>query len=384
MGAAGSSSMEVRILGQATARPACAIDQRDAAEVAARLSCRQPRERRLLSTVFRQAGIRRRGSVLLADGGDEGLGSADRMRAFYADPAPGAEHGPPIRARMAAYRRHATALARPAADAAMHRGGTEAADVGQVVAVSCTGFDAPGIDITLMETLGLRPDTGRTMIGFMGCHGAINGLRVARALAIAEPGRRVLLCAVELCSLHYQYARDTGTMIANALFSDGAAAAVIGADATPTARDRPPPGGTPPLVRASGSCLMPDSADAMTWRIGDHGFEMTLSTRVPALIEAHLRPWLDGWLAQHGLSIDRVGSWAIHPGGPRILDAVGAALGLPSAAIAPSREVLAECGNMSSPTVLFILERLHARGAPGPTVLLAFGPGLVAEAALLG
>ena len=128
---------------------------------------------------------------------------------------------------------------------------------------------------------------------------------------------------------------------------------------------------------------MPDSADAMSWRIGDHGFQMTLSARVPALIEAHLRPWLRDWLAQHGLSIDRVGSWAIHPGGPRILDAVGSALGLPPAAVAPSREVLAECGNMSSPTVLFILERLRARGAPGPTVLLAFGPGLVAEAVLL-
>ena len=120
----------------------------------------------------------------------------------------------------------------------------------------------------------------------------------------------------------------------------------------------------------------------MTWTIGDHGFEMTLSTRVPELLAAHLRPWSEGWLGKHGLALGDVASWAIHPGGPRILGAIEQALELPRTATAVAREVLAECGNMSSPTVLFLLERLRDRGAPRPCVALGFGPGLVAEALL--
>jgi predicted naringenin-chalcone synthase len=120
----------------------------------------------------------------------------------------------------------------------------------------------------------------------------------------------------------------------------------------------------------------------MGWRIGDHGFEMTLSVRVPDLIHEHLRPWLQEWLAQNRLRLEEIGSWAVHPGGPRILNAIAEALGLPREALAASWEVLAECGNMSSPTVLFILERLCRGQAPRPCVALGFGPGLVVEAAL--
>jgi predicted naringenin-chalcone synthase len=120
----------------------------------------------------------------------------------------------------------------------------------------------------------------------------------------------------------------------------------------------------------------------MTWTIGDHGFEMTLSTRVPMLIAANLRPWLESWLGQHELTIGQVGSWAIHPGGPRILRAIEECLGLTPAATAASRDILAHYGNMSSPTVLFILDRLRQRSAPRPAVALSFGPGLVGEATL--
>jgi predicted naringenin-chalcone synthase len=128
--------------------------------------------------------------------------------------------------------------------------------------------------------------------------------------------------------------------------------------------------------------LVPEAADAMTWTIGDHGFGMTLSKRIPEVIGTHLRPWLDDWLAGHGLSVGDVRSWAIHPGGPKILDATAATLKLPSDAVWASREVLAEYGNMSSATVLFILKRLIDRGAKPPCVALGFGPGLNVEAAL--
>ncbi|HEX6984907.1 MAG TPA: 3-oxoacyl-[acyl-carrier-protein] synthase III C-terminal domain-containing protein, partial [Planctomycetaceae bacterium] len=135
---------------------------------------------------------------------------------------------------------------------------------------------------------------------------------------------------------------------------------------------------------ASGSFVVPDTADAMTWGIGDHGFEMTLSPRVPDLIHQALRPWLEGWLASQGVPLDRVGSWAVHPGGPRILSAAAEALGLPPESLAVSRDVLRDYGNMSSPTVLFLLDRLRRQNAPRPCVALGFGPGLTIEAALFG
>jgi prepilin-type processing-associated H-X9-DG protein len=198
----------------------------------------------------------------------------------------------------------------------------------------------------------------------------LNGLRAARAYAASDPAAVVLLVAVELCTLHLQYGWDAGQSVANALFADGAAAVVVGA-------------GDGPELAAHGSCLFADSRDAMTWTIGDHGFAMTLSAKVPDLIAAELQPWLSGWLAQHGLTVAEVGGWAVHPGGPRILDSVQRALGLPDGATAISRQVLAACGNMSSPTVVFILERMWRAAVPRPWVALGFGPGLTAEAALL-
>jgi predicted naringenin-chalcone synthase len=208
----------------------------------------------------------------------------------------------------------------------------------------------------------------------MGCHGAINGLRVARAFSDSDLEARVLLCAVELCGLHYHYGWDPQKIIANAIFADGAAA-VAGAP------DRQMSAGAW-RVMATGSCLIPDSREAMSWTIGDHGFEMTLSKHVPALIREHLRPWLDGWLARHGLRRETIASWAIHPGGPRVLEAIAESLTLSGEQLAASREVFATHGNMSSPTVLFILEHLRAQQAPLPCVALGFGPGLIAECAL--
>jgi predicted naringenin-chalcone synthase len=241
------------------------------------------------------------------------------------------------------------------------------------VTVSCTGFAAPGVDIGLMKTLGLRPTAQRTNVGFMGCHGALNGLRVAGAITGADPAARVLLCAVELSSLHYYYGWNPKKMVGNALFADGAAAIVGVPDGDGAAGWR---------LAANGSCLFPDSEYAMTWHVGDHGFDMMLSTRVPNLINQNLRPWLEAWLGERQLRIADVGSWAVHPGGPRVLACVEESLGLPAGATSVSREILASCGNMSSPTVLFILDRLRRRQAPLPCVALGFGPGLVAEGAL--
>jgi predicted naringenin-chalcone synthase len=206
----------------------------------------------------------------------------------------------------------------------------------------------------------------------MGCHGALNGLRVARAFSEADPDAVVLVCAVELCSLHYHYGWDAGRIVANAIFADGAAAIVGAADGE--ARSW--------RLTASGSCVFPGSRDAMEWLVGDHGFVMTLSKKVPGLIASHLRPWLEHWLERQGVKLPEVASWAIHPGGPRILSAVEESLGLPREQTAESWQILADYGNMSSPTVLFIVEELRQRRAPRPCVALGFGPGLTVEAAM--
>jgi predicted naringenin-chalcone synthase len=273
---------------------------------------------------------------------------------------------------MAIYAAKASPLAIRAAEEALGSAAIDAQRISHLVTVSCTGFHAPGVDLALIRELSLPDTVQRTHVGYMGCHGALNGLRVAGAFADADPRSVILLCAVELCSVHYHFGWDPQKMIANALFADGAAA-VVGSASGPADAWR---------LAANGSVVLPDSADAMTWSIGEHGFEMTLSKRVPVLIAKHLRPWLCRWLADNGLNIEDITSWAVHPGGPKILDEVESALSLPANATAIAREVFAEYGNMSSPTVLFILQRMRRTQAPRPCVALAFGPGLAAEAAL--
>lgn len=357
--------MSLVIEGIGTALPALSLPQELSAAWSQEAAWGNGR-RRLIPAVFLKTGIRRRHSVVL---------EGDPVRQKFFPPArDAADGGPTTGARMERYVHEAPALALRAARAAFadaELGAPEAPSVSHLVTVSCSGFRAPGFDIDLIRGLGLDPSVARTHVGFMGCHGALNGLRVARAFVESDPSSRVLLCAVEMCSLHYDYRMGTAHILANALFGDGAAAVV--ARAGPGAGWR---------HAASGCVLLPGSADQMTWSIGDHGFEMGLSPRVPRTIAEHLRPWLERWLGAQGLDLSAVASWAIHPGGPRILDAVENALGLPPGATLASREVLEECGNMSSPTVLFILDRLRRRGAPRPCVALGFGPGLAAEAAL--
>jgi predicted naringenin-chalcone synthase len=276
---------------------------------------------------------------------------------------------------MQRYERHAVELALKASQQAFTNSACDMDAITHLVTVSCSGFQAPGVDVALIQELGLPATTQRTHIGFMGCHGALNGLRVAAAFVKSDPTSRILLCAVELCSLHFQYGWNPEKILANALFADGAAAMV----GVPTAADSSL--GQLRLL-ASSSCLIPNSADAMSWRIGDHGFVMTLSREVPGLIEKYLCKWIDSWLANFGLRRNEIGSWIVHPGGPKILDAVEAALQLPDQALEESRQVLAEHGNMSSPTVLFILDRMLRRQTCRPFVAMGFGPGLTVEAAL--
>jgi predicted naringenin-chalcone synthase len=212
------------------------------------------------------------------------------------------------------------------------------------------------------------------VIGFMGCHGALNGMQVASAIVTADPMARVLLCCVELGTLHFQYGWEAQQIVANALFGDGAAAMIVGNDAH--VRDAV-------AIEDTVTTFIENTAADMTWQIGDHGYVMTLSPRVPEILAEKLRPWLDEWLARHDLAIEEVGGWAIHAGGPRIVSAVSERLKLTTEQVRHSWDVLRHGGNVSSATVLFILQRLREAETALPYVVLSFGPGLVAEAALL-
>jgi predicted naringenin-chalcone synthase len=363
--------MAISLLGLGTAVPPNYATQEQGARVAQAL-CFDPRQVPLIPVLYRQTGISGRHMVFSEAFTRDLIDGTRHTGSVLLPTGEPDDRGPTTSQRMAVYDEEAPGLALAACERALAAAGVAAGRVTHLVTVSCTGFSAPGVDIALVRGLGLPATTERTHVGFMGCHGALNGLRVARGLVAAEPAAVALVCAVELCSVHYHYGWDPKRVVANALFADGAAAAVV-ADGGPADAWR---------LAAHGAGLFPDSAFAMTWAVGDHGFAMTLSTKVPNLIAAHLRPWLETWLGRHGLTVDDIQSWAVHPGGPRVLQSVADALGLDAAAAAVSHEVLTTHGNMSSPTLLFILDRLRRTGAAPPCVALGFGPGLAVEAAL--
>lgn len=358
--------MSFNILGLGTALPRHRITQQRALELAVELGGSTEEQARALRVLYRKSGIETRQTAL------------PHQLAYEWRNAPGANgHGPTTADRMRLYKEHAAQLAEQAARAALADAELQPRDVTHLVTVSCTGFAAPGVDLQLIHALKLKPNTQRLHVGFMGCHGAINGLRAAQGLAAADPQAVVLVSAVEICSVHY--AHDPQQSVGNVLFSDGAAALV----GVHQAKGHSSSGSELSRVTGTASCVLPDSADAMSWQIGDHGFQMTLSARLPELIAQNLRPWIDDWLREQGTNVESVGSWAIHPGGPRVISAVEECLNLERERTVASREVLSECGNMSSPTVLFILDRLRRNNSARPCVMLAFGPGLVVEGALI-
>lgn len=362
------SGRRVGILGLGTALPPNAIPTDAYIAHAKQFSCSTNRQEKVLEELYRRTAIQRRGSVLA------NAGYGDRAQAVFAPPASTTDFGPSTGHRMRYYAAEIPALATQACRNALFAADIQETNtVSHLVTASCTGFHAPGFDVALIEQLPLSLSTMRTHVGFMGCHGGMNALRVATAYAAADPAATILVCAAEACSLHFQYGWGPDRLVANSLFSDGAAAFVVRADSAASELE----------MVASGSCIVPGTAEHMQWRIGDHGFEMHLSTQVPAVIEESLPGWLDNWLAQEGYSVADIAHWAVHPGGPKILDAVESCLDLHCDALSLSRRILSECGNMSSPTVFFILAELLATKATGPCLMLGFGPGLTIEAALL-
>lgn len=325
--------------------------------VAGRLAGR--REEALFRRMAGRSGITRRFSSFEPVENPDGF-VADR-EGFY---APGAF--PPTSRRMARYAQVAPGLA---AEAIMGLD-TDLSRITHLVLASCTGFMAPGLDQVLVRRLGLDPGVERTVVGYMGCYAAVNALRLAHHIVRSQPEARVLVVTIELCTLHFQDTEDLEKLLSMLLFGDGCAAALVTADTRGVALD------------GFQSFALPESADLITWDIGDTGFDMHLSGHVPqriqkAMADERTRNAPDGVL--RGQEPDSFGLYAVHAGGKAILDAVESGLGLARDRLDWSRGVLRDFGNMSSATLMFVLQRILGNAAPGNGLALAFGPGLACE-----
>lgn len=344
-----------------------------------RSALREPAHLRLFDRMVSRSGIDRRFSFIEPEVLPDGQ-LTDRER-FY-----GLGDWPSTAERMARYERDAPALALQAVRALSPDIAAEG--ITHLVMASCTGFVAPGLDQLLVAQTGIDPAVERTVVGFMGCYAAVNALRLAHHIVRSEPEARVLVVNLELCTIHFQRTQDLEKLLSMLLFGDGAAAALVTAEPRGVA------------LTDFRSAAIAGSAEAITWRIGDQGFDMHLDGRVPSFIANALRAERsrnDDQGIFRDLAPEDYDLWAVHAGGRTILDAVERALELPPAALGPSRDVLRRYGNMSSATLMFVLAAMiesHAGAAPqddegdlrkgngkgkGNGIAMAFGPGLAAE-----
>lgn len=270
--------------------------------------------------------------------------------------------------RMEVFERFAPRLARCALDK-LRLTPAERDGITHVLVTTCTGLYAPGLDFDIVNHLGLNPSVERTMIGFMGCYAAINALKSAHHIVRSVPASRVLVVSLELCSLHLKETQDLEQMLSFLLFADGCAAYLVTSEPHGLAID------------SFLAVRLPETAHLITWRIGEMGFNMQLSGKVPGEIRRVLGE--SGAQITRGQPIEAIDLWAVHPGGRTILDSVEQGLALRADALADSRAVLASYGNMSSATVMFVLERILAAAQSGQQgCAMSFGPGVTAETML--
>jgi alkylresorcinol/alkylpyrone synthase len=336
------------LLSIATAVPPYIIAQDDAVATARILFSARYADFERLSPVFSSAGIRKRHIVKPVE--------------WYLQPL-----GWP--ARMTAYREAAVTLFVQAAEAALARAGLAASDIDTIVTVSSTGIATPSLEAHAATRMGFRTDVARVPVFGLGCAGGVTGLSLGARLAVAQPGSTVLVVAVELCSLAFRLDELTKpNIVATALFADGAAAAVLRA-------------GTPGLatVEGAGEHTWPNTLDIMGWAVDDAGLGVIFDRAIPPFAAAEMGPAVAGILARLGIARDSVDRFVCHPGGRKVITALERALDLHQGTLDHERDVLADYGNMSAPTVLFVLERVLGAGLPHRSILTAMGPGFTAS-----
>lgn len=333
----------------------------------------QPKSLRYLDKVYAHSGIGKRHSVI-EDFGEEG---ADSLSFYRAGPD---AREPSTGERNAIYSRESRHLIEKVTARTFENCRSISRDeVTHVITVSCTGFYNPGPDLVVVNSLGLRPSVQRFHLGFMGCYAAFPALKMADQFCRADENAKVLIVCVELCSLHLQMKEELDTLLANSVFADGAASVLVSASA-------PPPGMKGLDLTSFSSSLAREGEVDMAWDIGDNGFNIVLSKYVAKILGAGIQGIVSDVLSHSGLGPEDIDTWAVHPGGRSILDKIEASLNLRPDQMQASRETLFEFGNMSSPTILFILARLlnSPKTSPEESICaMAFGPGLTIETAIL-
>ncbi|MGG7576405.1 type III polyketide synthase [Rhizobium sp. Nf11,1] len=342
----------VSLVSLATATPEHVIFQNQAAEASARLFADRYEDFHHLARVFDSAGINKRHAARPLAWFDETHGWQDRMQA---------------------YGEVAGALFVEAASAALRRADLGACHVDCIVTVSSTGFTTPSLDAQLSRSMGFRADIERVPVFGLGCAAGVSGFAIAARLARSRPGAVVLFVSIELCTLAFRLDELTRpNIIATALFADGAAACVLRAGEGGLAE-----------VESTGEHLFPDTLDIMGWKIDDGGFGIVLAQSLPPFAERELAPAVAAILARNGLRPADIDRFICHPGGMKVLAAMESALSLTPGTLDHERAVLAEYGNMSSPTVLFVLERAIRAGLPDRAAMVAMGPGFSASCVTL-
>lgn len=346
------------ILSLATGVPEARYPQADIAEYFIALQRHESRRARAIRSIFERSGVGYRHFVV----GDD---------YFVTDRT--------TEERNDRYMQEAIPLSEATIRRGLEASGYRAEDVDDLIVVSCTGIAVPGLDLHLAARLGMRHDLQRTCVLGMGCYGAFPGLLRARQAAASQPGRLALMISVELCSLHMQFDDAAETVVSSALFSDGASMALVGVPDEQT-------GAPQPRILHSATRCDYTTFEHMSFHLTNNGFRMYLSSYVPDLLRSQIEPFVDDMLADCGLKRGDVRFWGIHPGGSTIIEYVGAQLGLTEAQVDVSYQVLHDYGNMSSATILFVLDRIQRCHQPSPGdygVLLAFGPGLTMEGIIL-
>ncbi len=344
----------MRLVSLATAVPEHVIDQQVAADQSRAFFGGRLADYERLANVFAATGVERRYSVQPVDWFGNGHSWPDRT---------------------AAYVDGASSLFAQVASRAIAAAGLDPAAIDAVVTVSSTGIMTPSLETRVLPKLGFRSDVERTPVFGLGCAGGVTGLAIASRLAGARAGTTVLLVAVELCTLAFRLDRARKVdVIAASLFGDGAAAAVLSSDP-----------GLPAIADFVGATehLWPETLDIMGWGVDDVGLGVLLSRSLPTFIEQRYRASFDQALARLNVDRAQLGRVVCHPGGTKVLQAIENALMLPVGTLDHERAVMRDFGNMSSPTVLFVLERAVAAGLPASTVLAALGPGFTATFAAL-
>ena len=335
------------------------------------------REEKLrLRAIYRGTGIDYRYSVL-----DE-FAMEDQAENVLFHPA-GNYESTGVAKRMEIYEAHATDLAVKAAHECFGKlPSLKTTDITHLITFSCTGMFAPGLDIQLVEQLGLDRSVERTCINFMGCYAAINALKSAYHICRSEPDAVVLLAGVELCSLHYQRSNEQNQVVANALFSDGAAAVIVSAKDIEKSDDH-----IKLLLKNFYAEFEQSVSEDMVWRIGDTGFDLRLTPEVPTVVRENIKDLTDKLFEKTGISKENVDYYAIHPGGVRILEACEKALDITKEQNGVSYKTLRDYGNMSSVTVLFVLKEYMdtlSKQDTGKNILAcAFGPGITMESMIV-